>query len=464
MKAVIKFCLQVLYNVGFMTFFLITGPYFLFTLWRRGKLLPQFGQRFGFYSKEVRQKLAPGADLWIHAVSVGEVKIARVVIRHLREMRPDLRIVVSTTTGTGFTLAKKRIEDEKTVIIYNPIDFLWSVVHAFKTIRPKRLILVESEIWPNYLWCAKRRNIPVYLVNTRLSEKSEERYRRLRWLVRPLLAEFDLVFAQDQTEVTRLAQAGFAPETIFNLGSLKYDVAALDTATEKDISAWWDRTGWASDQTILLGGSTHPGEEEVLVRIYRELREQWPKLRLVLAPRHAERGAAIRDMCDRMGLRAVTRSQLAATETPLANGSTPEVLVVNSTGELGALYKRATLAFVGKSLRGHGGQNFIEAAPVGTPIVIGPNMQNFKIITREFINQQAVVQVTDEFELANCLRALFASDEIRRELSTRAKATFEANLGAAQRTAQVIVRSLANLKRKEAPPALPHQTVVPVQG
>jgi len=445
MRALLKFVLQVVYNVGFVTFFLITGLYFLFRLWKRGKLLPQFGQRFGLYSKEARERLAPGADLWIHAVSVGEVKLARVLIRRLRDMRPDLRVVVSTTTGTGFTLAKQHLEDARTSIIYNPIDFLWSVVHAFKIIQPKLLILIESEIWPNYLWCARRRRIPVYLVNTRLSDRSEERYRRMRWLIRPLLQEIDLVFAQDQTDVSRLAQAGFAPETIFDLGSLKYDVAALDTAAEKDISAWWDRTGWSGDQMILLGGSTHPGEEEVLVRIYRELREEWPKLRLVLAPRHAERGAAIRDMCDRMGLRAVTRTQLAAATAPLGNGSAPDVLVVNSTGELSSLYKRVTLAFVGKSLRGQGGQNFIEAAPVGVPIVVGPNMQNFKVITREFINQQAVVQVTDEFELANCLHALFASDEIRRELGDRARATFEANLGAAQRTAEVIVRSLANL-------------------
>jgi 3-deoxy-D-manno-octulosonic-acid transferase len=270
-------------------------------------------------------------------------------------------------------------------------------------------------------------------------------------VVRPLLQEIDLVFAQDQTDVSRLTQAGFAPETIFDLGSLKYDVAALDTAAEKDISAWWDRTGWIGEQTILLGGSTHPGEEEVLVRIYRELREEWPNLRLVLAPRHAERGAAIRDMCDRTGLRAVTRTQLAAATASLGNGSTPDVLVINSTGELSSLYKRATLAFVGKSLRGQGGQNFIEAAAAGTPIVVGPNMQNFKVITREFINQQAIVQVTDEFELANCLHGLFASDEIRRELGDRARATFKANLGAAQRTAQVIVRSLANAKKEEVP-------------
>src|ERR1019366_5600898 len=342
MKAVIKFILQVVYSVGFMTFFFITGLFFLWRLWRRGKLLPQFGQRFGFYSKEVHERLAPGADLWIHAVSVGEVKLARVLIGRLREMRPDLRVVVSTTTGTGFTVAKQHLEDAQTSIIYNPIDFLWSVVHAFKVIQPKLLILIESEIWPNYLWCAWRRTIPVYLVNARLSDRSEERYRHMRWLVRPLLQEIDLVFAQDATDVLRLTQVGFAPETIFNLGSLKYDVAALDTTTEKDISAWWDRTGWGDGQTILLGGSTHPGEEEVLVRIYRELREEWPSLRLVLAPRHAERGAAIRDMCDRMGLRAVTRTQLAAATAPLGNGSMPDVLVVNSTGELSSLYKRVT--------------------------------------------------------------------------------------------------------------------------
>lgn len=448
MRALFKFIVQVIYNVGFMTFFLITGLYFLYKLWRRGKLLSNFGQRFGLYAKDVKQKLAPGADLWIHAVSVGEVKIARVLLLRLREMRPETRVVISATTGTGYALAQKRLADDKTLIIYNPIDFLWSVVHAFKLIRPKILVLVESEVWPNYLWCAKRRKIPVYLVNTRLSDKSEERYRKLRRIVRPLLSDIDLVFAQDPTEVTRLTQAGFAPETIFNLGSIKYDVAeqealdALDAAKEKAIDDWWNKTGWNGGHKILLGGSTHPGEEEVLARIFTQLREKDAKLRLVLAPRHAERGPAIREMCDRLGLRAVTRSQLAGLNYPLANGTSPEVLVVNSTGELGALYKRATLAFVGKSLRGHGGQNFIEAAPVGTPIVIGPNMQNFKVITREFLNRQAVVQVTDEFELASCLRALFDSDEVRRDLGKSAKATFEANLGAAKRTARVIVDAL----------------------
>jgi len=448
MKTVLKFVLQVAYNVAFMTFFLVTGTFFVWRLWRRGKILPQFGQRFGFYAKELRQRLKPGADLWIHAVSVGEVMIALVLIRRLRETKPNLRVVVSTTTGTGFTVAKEQLEDEQTAVIYNPIDFLWSVISAFKLIQPKRLILVESEIWPNYLWCARRRHIPVYLVNARLSRRTEERYRRMRWLVSPLLQEIALVFAQDPTDVARLTQAGFAPEVIFDLGSLKYDVAALDTHTEKDISSWWDRTGWTEGQPILLGGSTHPGEEEVLVRIYLNLRERWPKLRLVLAPRHAERGGSIRELCDHLGLRTVLRTQLAAATESLSNGSTPDVLVVNSTGELRSLYKRVTLTFVGKSLRGHGGQNFIEAARVGTPIVVGPNMQNFEVATREFLNRQAIVQVSDEFELAKSLRKLFASDKMRRDLGTRARATFEAKLNAAERTATVILRSFENDQRK----------------
>jgi 3-deoxy-D-manno-octulosonic-acid transferase len=440
MKTVFLFLVQVAYNVAFSTFFIVTGPFFLYRLWRRGKLLPQFEQRFGFYSSTIRARLP--SDLWIHAVSVGEVNIALVLIRRLRELKPGLRVVVSTTTATGFNVAQKQLADDLTTVIYNPLDFLASVASAFNSIRPRRLILIESEIWPNYLWCARRRRIPVYLVNARLSVRSEERYRRMRWLLGPLLQEIALIFAQDAVDVERLTQAGFGPETIFNLGSLKYDVAAIDSPDEKDISAWWDRAGWKDDAIVLLGGSTHPGEEDVLARIYVTLRQTFPRLRLLLTPRHAERGAAVRDMCEGLGLRAVLRSDLAAATGPLANGSTPDAVVVNSTGELRALYKRASLTFVGKSLRGHGGQNFLEAAIAGLPVVVGPNMQNFTVITREFLQQRALVQVSDEFELATAVRALLESESARGELGRRARATFESKLNAAQRTAAVIAQSL----------------------
>jgi len=450
MKAIFLFLIQVAYNVAFSTFFIVTGPFFLYRLWRRGKILPQFEQRFGFYSAKVRARLP--SDLWIHAVSVGEVNIALVLIRRLRELRPNLRVVVSTTTATGFNVAQKQLADELTTVIYNPIDFLWSVASAFNAIRPRRFILIESEIWPNYLWCARRRKIPVYLVNARLSVRSEERYRSMRWLVGPLLQQIALIFAQDSVDVARLTQAGFGPETIFNLGSLKYDVAAIDSSDEKDISVWWNRAGWSDDAIVLLGGSTHPGEEDVLARIYVNLREKFPRLRLLLTPRHAERGAAVREMCEGLGLRAVLRSDLAAATEPLANGSTPDAVVVNSTGELRALYKRASLTFVGKSLRGHGGQNFLEAAIAGLPIVVGPNMQNFTVITREFLQQQAIVQVSDEFELATAVRGLLESESARRELGNRTRATFQAKLDAKNtlRTAGVIVQSLDAEKKVAA--------------
>lgn len=442
MKAAVSFLVQVIYNLTFVAFFVVASPYFAFRLWRRGRLLPQFGQRFGLYSPEVRARLR--SDLWIHAVSVGEANIALVLIRRLRELQPNLRIVVSTTTATGFNVAQSQLADAHTTVIYNPIDFLGSVASAFNAIQPRRLLLIESEIWPNYLWCARRRGISVYLVNARLSQRSEERYRRMRWLLEPLLREIALVFAQDAVDVVRLTQAGFAPESIFNLGSLKYDVAAIESHDEKDVSAWWNRAGWDEHALVLLGGSTHPGEEEVLARIYLGLREKYPQLRLLLTPRHAERGPSIRDTCRQLGLTAVLRTELAAATEPLANGSRPDVVIVNSTGELRALYRRADIAFVGKSLRGNGGQNFLEAAIVGLPIVVGPNMQNFTVITREFVQQQAIIQVSDEFELARTIGDLLESKSARRELGERTRATFQAKLDARHtlRTAAAIAQSL----------------------
>lgn len=442
MKTFLKFLLQLGYNVAITSFFFLAGPFLLWKLWRRGKLLPQFGQRFGLYDREVRQRLKGGVDLWIHAVSVGEIMIALVIIRSLRKKNPAMRIAVTTTTATGFAVAKKQLEDASTFVLYNPFDLLWCVISAFTLLRPRRLILVESEIWPNYLWCAHRRHTPVYLVNARLSHRTEERYRRNTWLMRPLLRHLSLVMAQDPIDVARLTRAGFPAEAVFNAGSLKYDVAALETQAETDISAWWNRTGWNGEQAILLGGSTHPGEELVLAQIYRELREQWPHLRLALAPRHAERGASIKELCQSFGFQTVTRSELANGTEPLTNGHAPDVLVIDSTGELRSLYKRATLVFVGKSLRGRGGQNFIEAARDGIPVVVGPNMQNFEVATREFLAEEAIVQVNDEFELSQRLRELVRSPEARRVLGERAKATFQANLHAGDRTAEIIHQSL----------------------
>jgi 3-deoxy-D-manno-octulosonic-acid transferase len=435
-----KFLRQVGYNVLFFAAFFIAWPYFTYRLWKRGNLSEGFWQRLGFYPPDVRDKIGAGCDLWIHAVSVGETMIASVLIRHLRDLDPKLRIVLSTTTATGYKVAK-RSEDKLTTVILNPTDFLWGVRQAFELIRPKRLILVESEIWPNYIWCAKRRKIPVYLVNARLSPRSERRYRRFQFFCRPVLQEIDLVMAQDEFDVTRLTNAGFSSEAIFPVGSLKYDVAAMPELSAKEIDAWWKNCGWSEDNLILLGGSTHSGEEEIMAGIYEQLREQWPKLKMVIAPRHAERGPQVKGICEQHGLRTILRTELTEPQT---NGHTPEVLVLNSTGELKSLYPKATLVFIGKSLKAKGGQNFIEAARVGTPILVGPNMQNFQNLAHEFIKRRAIIQVADEFELSQQIRDLLLSAERRQTLGQKGKETFQANLGAGKRTAEIIYSSLAN--------------------
>lgn len=434
----IRFLLQVAYNLAFCAAVLLTWPYWAYRLWKRGHWWRDFEQRLGIYRKGIKERLPNGCDIWIHAVSVGEVMLASVLIQRLREQNPALTIVLSTTTVTGQRIARK-LEDERTIVVFNPADFLWSVRHAFETFRPRRLVMVEAEIWPNYIWCAKRRGVRIYLVNARLSKRSEERFRRLRWITRPVMQEVDLVFAQNDEDVARLTRAGFASEAIFNVGSMKYDVADLPGAAPAEIDAWWSLLGWDKDAPILLGGSTHSGEEELLAKIYLELRQQWPSLRLVLAPRHAERGVAIYEKCLDLGLKTALRGEL---DKPLTNGSTPEAVVVNSTGELKSLYPKATLVFVGKSIRGSGGQNFIEAARLGAPILVGPNMQNFSQQTHEFVRRGGLVQVNDEVELAQKIRELLGSESLRAELSARARQTFRDNLGAGRTTAKVILSSI----------------------
>ena len=226
--------LQIGYNILFVTGFSLTWPYFAWRLRRRGHLWRDFGSRLGIYSKEVRRKLRPGNDLWIHAVSVGEVMLASVLIYHLRHHRQKLRIVLSTTTATGYKMAKK-MENDLTTVVYNPADFYWGVISAFHHIKPKMLILIESEIWPNYLWSAHHRRIPVYLINARLSPRTEARYRQFRWFIRPVLKMVDLVFAQHHSDIERLVGAGFPSESLFPLGSLKYDVADLPEQDGREI-------------------------------------------------------------------------------------------------------------------------------------------------------------------------------------------------------------------------------------
>ncbi|MES2308461.1 MAG: 3-deoxy-D-manno-octulosonic acid transferase [Verrucomicrobiota bacterium] len=431
------FLRQVGYNVLFFFGFLLAGPYYAWRLWRRGKLWQMCGQRLGFYPQKIKDRIGKGVDVWIHAVSVGEAMMAVVLIKDLRIQQPGIKIVLSTTTSTGRKVAET-VKDERTIIIYNPIDFLWPVRRAFEMIRPQLLVLVEAEIWPNYIWCAKRREIPVYLVNARLSKRTESRYQKFAFFCKPVLQMVDLIFAQDEKDVPRLEGAGFSPESIFVSGSLKYDVAE-DSHAEIPIDAWWKNIGWDPQDTIFLAGSTHAGEEFMMGKIYKNLKTEFPNLKLLIAPRHAERGVSVQNEVASLGLKSALRSELTK---PLFNGSVPEVLILNSTGELKSVYAKATVVFVGKSLLCKGGQNFIEAARAGAPIVVGPHMQNFENLTSHFREEGGLIQVNSEEELESRVRSLLQDLESRSTLGEKGRQLYHENLGAAKRTARTIQQSL----------------------
>ncbi|VVM07496.1 3-deoxy-D-manno-octulosonic-acid transferase [Methylacidimicrobium cyclopophantes] len=422
------------YRLAFPVVAGVLSPYYVLRLSKRGNPREGLAERMGFYSPATRSRIGKGVDLWIHAVSVGEVLVALALLRELRKQSPELRVALTVTTITGRRVALGA-NDPGTTVLWSPIDFPGVVKRAFALLRPRALVLVETEVWPNYLWEAKRRKVPVLLLNARLSPETERWYRRFPEVCRPILRELSLVLAQAPEDVDRLVGAGFPPERIFVTGNLKYDVANLASGGAEPPRAWWDRSGWPADALILLAGSTHPGEEEILLDLYRKARQRYPNLRLVLAPRHVERSGAIEALCRKAGLSVVLRTELGKGSV---RASSPDVLLLDTTGELRFLYGKATVVFIGKSLCAKGGQNFLEAACAGKPILVGPNMQNFEMLVREFRNEHAILQTSDRTELGLRLEELLRSKSLRAEFGKRAHAIFVRNVGAAARAAAIV--------------------------
>jgi 3-deoxy-D-manno-octulosonic-acid transferase len=392
----------------------------------------------------VQTKLATDQPLWLHAVSVGEVQLVARLAEHLQRRLPGQRLVVSTTTTTGMAALRRHLPDEIEKIYY-PLDLRRCVRRSLAVVRPRAMILVEAEIWPNFLWHAFELRVPVLLVNARVSERSTRRYRLLAFLFRPLFAGFDLVACASPTDASRLRAVGCRAEALEVVGNLKYDLAPWLEDSRLTINRWLRAAGVGDHPIVLLGGSTHPGEERILGRLYAELRRQFPQLFLVVVPRHVERtGEVCRDLAS-LGLRLVRRSELDRSPAdPHAQGKAPcDALVVDSTGELRAFYTRADVVFVGKSLTARGGQNPIEPAAAGCAIVTGPHMQNFTQVMADFLSAEAVLQVRNEAELRSVLQRLLANPDDRRALGERAQRVVEAGRGALERTVDILLPPLS---------------------
>jgi 3-deoxy-D-manno-octulosonic-acid transferase len=431
--------MRLVYNVLFFGGFLISAPFYFLKMKRRGGWRAGFGQRFARYDARLKTALTNRHTLWVHAVSVGEVNIATQLIKALEVRAPTLTVVVSTTTSTGMGELRKKLPAHVPKFYY-PIDRRKYVSRALRVINPEAIVLVEAEIWPNFLWKAADRKIPTFLINARLSDKSFRGYRRAAFLFRPIFQRFTGVGAQNEADAERLIQLGCRPEAVRIVGNLKFDAALIAERSAIRIDQLYKQIGVGDDALILLGGSTHAGEEAFLAEVYLRLRERFPKLFLTLVPRHVERSREVGTELEKRKIRFTYRDVISSTTN--AQPGEVDALIVNTTGELRDFYANATVVFVGKTLLAEGGQNPIEPGAQGKAMVFGPNMQNFQAIAQAFVSAGAARQEATAEGVEKAIAELLGSPELRAELGRNAKEVVRQNQGSIERTLDMILEKV----------------------
>lgn len=420
------------YNVLFTIGFTLLLPRFLWRMVKRGGYRRHFLQRLGIYDAATREALGERQRIWIHAVSVGELYIAFRFMEKLRAREPDCAFVLTTTTSTGHTLARKQMK-EPDLLLYFPVDSPWIMQHVLTRVQPRLLVLVECELWPNLVRLCRRRGVAVTLINGRISRKSFRGYHTLRLFTRRLLPLFDLLAVQSAEDRERLLALGAPADRVEVMGSAKYEPGTPDADGEASALRALREAGMGEESLVWVGGSTWPGEEAILLDVYNEVKTRFPALGLVLAPRHAERAPEVLETIAAKGRRVLRRSEVRA-GMESADALPDAVLLVDTTGELRHFYAHASIIFVGKSLTQHGGQNVIEAAQYKKPVLVGPNMENFEAVMQEFREADAVCQVRDAEELRTALESLLASPELRTQLGSRAGRLIHDKTGALDRT------------------------------
>jgi 3-deoxy-D-manno-octulosonic-acid transferase len=421
-----------LYSVALAVGMLVSLPYWLFQMARHGKYRKGLAERLG----RVPSRLAlPGEQdrvIWVHAVSVGEVLAVEGLVEEFRRRSPGRRIFVSTTTDTGQALARQRFGEAN--VFYFPMDFAFAVRPYLRVLRPQMVILAETEFWPNFIPLAHASGARIAVVNARISDRSWPSYRRFRGLLRRLLDNVDLFLAQTQEDAARLQEIGASAERVRVTGNLKFDIPA--PAPPAIVERLRKSIAEAGAGPVLVCGSTVDGEEPLLLKAFENLLVQHPRAVMILAPRHPERFPTVAALLGQMSIRFWRRS--------LWNGEalTGGVLLLDTIGELAALYALADVAFVGGSLVPRGGHNIIEPAQHGVATVVGNHTENFRDIVGLFQSRDAV-RIVGPAELPLALLELLANDVERRALGQRAAETMRSEIGATARTADELQELLA---------------------
>jgi 3-deoxy-D-manno-octulosonic-acid transferase len=418
-----------LYDIGFLIFSVIYLPVLVF----KGKLHREFPERFGRYALAKEKILLSGRDrIWIQAVSVGEVFVCKSLIPLLREKFPGHDLVVSTITKAGNDLAKKLFSKDA-VIIYFPLDFGFTVRRAIKYIKPGIYIMIETEIWPNLLGELSLNSIPSVMINGRISDRSIGKYRLVLPFLKKTLSEISAFCMQDTIDAERVISLGAPPDRVKVTGNMKFDVEVLDNGRAPDVVR--RSLSLSGDDPLLVAGSTHEGEEEAIVEAFKELIPDFPKLKLLIAPRHIDRVKEIEKIIKKTGFEPVRVSRLNDSRITIHDS---QILILDTIGHLNEAYSAATLVFVGGSLVKHGGQNPLEPAVLGRAMLFGPHMFNFRYITKILLKEGAALQIAGKEDLARNLKMLLNDPLKRSELGDNAKRAIAQNRGATKKNLEKI--------------------------
>lgn len=408
---------------------LLSSSWWIFQMLRLGKYRAGLRERLGFLPRRLEK--SSGNSIWIHAVSVGEVLAISQLVAELKKKFPERKIFISTTTAAGQQLARQRFGEA--YVFFMPLDFHFALRPYFRALRPSLVVLAETEFWPNLLHLTKRKGSALAIVNARISDRSHPRYRRFHWFFKRVLSNPDLFLAQTEQDASRLCDIGAPEERVRSSGNLKFDIRLSSRISLVDDL----RRAIRADSLVIVAGSTAEGEEELLLGSFKQVMERWPTAVMVLAPRHPERFDKVANLVLGSGVGFVRRSTWEAA-CPISGG----VFLLDSVGELAAVYRLANVAFVGGSLVPVGGHNILEPAQHGVAIVTGPHTFNFREIVRVF-SEAGALRVAGGSDLTGTFIELLADERTRKDLGQHAKKAFLANAGATERTVAALSELLA---------------------
>jgi 3-deoxy-D-manno-octulosonic-acid transferase len=420
-------------------------------------LLPRFvvdAFRHGKYVAGLRERLGrlPAIEtdgrpiIWLHCVSVGEAQAARPLARAILDQFPSHALLVSTTTLTGQRVARDVFRDDAAAIIYFPFDWAWTASRALRFVRPRAVLIMETELWPNFLRECRRRRVPVAIVNGRLSERSFRRYRLIPRFIKRIVNNLDLALMQTEADARRMSALGLQPERVMVTGNVKFDVGA-DAGEQERTMELRGRFALDDGRKLIVAASTHAPEERIMLEAFNELRSMQgnDQVRMLIAPRHPERFAEVAALMESSGLLWARRSAAPGDLDPRC-----DLLLLDSIGELRAVYPLASIVFIGGSLTPTGGHNILEPAAAGICTVTGAHTFNFKAIVAAFLEADALVQLPalalkeTPSSLAHALRELLVNEERRRALGENARAVLERNRGATERTIKLLAPIFAS--------------------